>query len=170
MTLYDLAGEILDIQRAVTELDDPELVEEAVAAYLRDNNSTIEQKIDAYCALIRNLEALADARAQEAKRMQELARSDAAKAARMKDTLLWFLKDIVNVQKLDTERFRVSVAANGGKAPLIAPDDPLQWPAEFVRERVIRELDKEALREALERGEQVEGCAIAERGYHVRIK
>lgn len=169
MTLYDLAGEILDIQHAL-EQEDQKLQQAAIETYLRDNAGTLEQKIDGYCALIRNLEALADARGLEAKRMQELARSDAAKAARMKDTLLWFLKDIVNVQKLDTERFRVSVAANGGKAPLVVPDDPSAWPEGYIRERVIREIDLQALRDALERGEIVEGCTLADRGYHLRIR
>lgn len=169
MTLYDIAGEILDIQRALEEAD-PELAAHAIEAYLRDNAGTLEQKVDGYCALIRNLEALADARAQEAKRMQELALSDKSKVARLKEMLVWFLKDVAGIPKLDTERFRVSVAANGGKAPLVVPDDPSAWPKEFVRERVIRELDREALREALEHGEQVDGCAIADRGYHVRIR
>lgn len=169
MTLYDIAGEILDIQRALEEAD-PELAAHAIEAYLRDNAGTLEQKVDGYCALIRNMETLAETRAAEAKRMQELAKADAAKAERLKATLLWFLHEVAGLNKLDTARFRVSVAANGGKPPMVVPDDPTAWPAPFVRERVIKELDKEALRQALERGEVVEGCALAERGHHLRIR
>jgi len=45
---------------------------------------------------------------------------------------------------------------------------PATAPEAFHR-RVI-ELDKQAIREALEGGEEINGCAIVERGTHLRIR
>lgn len=170
-SLYDLAGDIIGIQHALESEDaDQDLVQEAIRCYLEDSKDSIEQKVDSYCSLMRNLEILVDARAQEAKRLHELAKADSAKVDRLKTTLLWFLKDVAGISKVDTPHFRVSVAANGGKAPLIVPESQMDWPAQYVKEVVVRELDKDAIRKDLESGVEVDGCMLAERGFHLSIR
>lgn len=72
-------------------------------------------------------------------------------------------------QKLRTKRFNIAVCANGGKAPLRFDNTPPeQMPERF--KRVTVEPDREAIRTALEAGEELSFAYLAERESHLRIK
>ena len=72
-------------------------------------------------------------------------------------------------KKLRTKRFNISINGNGGKQPLrfdnTAPGD---LPTRF--QRTIIEPDKDAIRAALEAGEEISFAYLAERENHLRIK
>lgn len=61
------------------------------------------------------------------------------------------------------------VVPNGGARSVLLADefDPAQLPDDLVRVR--REPDRAAIAAALERGERVPGCAMVERGQHLRV-
>lgn len=167
MTLYDFAGEILDLKRALeTEGLD---VDSAIEAYL-SSSSELSEKVDNYCALIRELSASAEMRKAEASRLTALAQSDEAKASRLRERLLWFLREVVGVDRLNTARFTVTVARNGGKPSLVVPEDRSLWPSKYILREVVEMLDKEAIRSELEAGKEIPGFRIQERGYNLRIK
>jgi hypothetical protein len=67
---------------------------------------------------------------------------------------------------METARFRVTAAQNGGLAPLIITS--VDIPEEFCR--VIREADKTLIRELLEAGERLPFAELGERGRSIRIK
>lgn len=66
MTLYELTGAYLDIQKAVY---DPDFDQESAEAALADITDALEDKADNYARIIRQLDADADAIAEEIRRL-----------------------------------------------------------------------------------------------------
>jgi hypothetical protein len=170
---------LLDITRDMEALDallaevegdvtDPK-VQEAVAAWFAELGADLKGKVDNYAALITTLESRSDVRASEAERLARRAKTDAAGAQFLKDRLRTEL-ETRGIQKVETDRYRVSVVANGGKLPLVVDDESLIPDALL---RVIPEQhvpDKDRIREALERGETVAGARLGERGRRLNIR
>lgn len=172
-TLYEISNDLLALDVALAECggDISNEAGEQLEAWFDALGEECDAKIDAYCALIREMESRADAREVEAKRLAALAASDANNAKRLKNRLKSFL-EFHQMKKLETERFRLTVAADGGVLPLIVPEpwecDPAIAPEQFHRHVV--QLDRDAIREAIRNDEAPEGCALGERGSHLRIR
>ncbi len=100
-----------------------------------------------------------------------LARSDENQVKRMKARLLAFFQ-FHGIDKVETLKHKFSITKNGGKQPLlINPDwelEPASAPEQFHKIRV--ELDTDAIRKAIENGDEVEDCSLAEQGLHLRIR
>jgi len=113
--------------------------------------------------------ARAEVRKAEAKRLMELASTEEKRAKLLKDRLKLFF-ETHNVKTVETARYRLSLAKNGGKAPLILKDGvlPTELPEHF--QRVSIEPNAAAIREALERGEQLDFAQLGARGTSIRIK
>ncbi len=73
-----------------------------------------DRKLDNYCALVGEMSARAEVRKAEAKRLMELAATEEKRAKLLKDRLLWFF-ETHNLKAVETPRYRLSVAKNGGK-------------------------------------------------------
>ncbi len=69
--------------------------------------------------------------------------------------------------KLETPRFKLSVANNGGKQSLEI-DDPSALDPAF--QRIVREPDKDVIRSALDNGIEIAGCRLLPRGTSLRIR
>lgn len=169
-TLLDIADDARALADLLDERDgDITGQEEAVQAFLDETDEALTTKVDRIAGLIRQLEAYAAARKAEAKRIADLAKTDENRAKWLKGMLLMGL-DVAGVDRIDGDRHRVTVAKNGGKVPVVVPDDVAVLPDAFVRTVVKRDADKDAIREALEGGADVPGCSLGERGRSVRIK
>jgi len=174
MTLFKIADEIRALHDLLTELDgdvSDAQVEETVDQWLAQIGEQVEEKVDAYCVLIHEFEARANARHEESARIAKLGNADTGNAGRLKDRLKQFMEATGRL-KIETPAFKLAIQKNGGVLPLIVPEDweiePARAPEAFQR-RVIQ-LDKQAIREALRNDEMVNGCALAERGTHLRIR
>jgi Siphovirus Gp157 len=169
-TLYEIADDLRMLEELLLEtggeITDPER-ERALDVLFSEYLDKREDKIDAYCSLIREMESRRDARQNEADRLTELAARDDAASRQMKARLLWFMQD-THTMKLETPRFRLSVAANGGQTPLNVTCKPEELPAEF--QKITISPDSKALRQALEAGEALPFATLVERGFHLRIK
>lgn len=163
-TLYEWADAARNIMAAI---EDPYELAEAVETFLNSNDA-LQDKLDAYCAVIREMDARAEARNAEAKRLADLASADSARADFLRYRLMTFLQTIGR-DKIETPHYRVSVVGNGGKVPILVNDEAAV-PDRFWREVVTRQLDKDALREALEGGYLVPGAMLGTRGKRVVIK
>ena len=128
-----------------------------------------DRKLDGYAALITEMLARAEVRKTEAKRLTELAASDENRAKLLRDRLEWFF-ELHQLKTVQTNRYKLSVAKNGGKAPLILDESvPVtQMPEQF--QKVTIDPDTAAIREALERGEKLGFAQLGERGTSLRIK
>lgn len=173
-TIFDISDDLLALDELLTENDGEitdDAVGEALEAWFDDLGAERDAKIDNYCRLIASIESRAQARAVEVARLDNLIETDQNAATRLKMALYNFMV-VQGITKLETPLHKLTVASNGGKPPLIIPDswreDAANAPEAY--HRISIKLDTEAIRADLTSGEKVPGCAIGERGKHLRIK
>jgi hypothetical protein len=171
-TLYEihadlcaLAELLAEVGGEVSEAD----AEAAVDAWLSETQEATAEKLDRYAALIRELEARGAARKGEAGRMAALADADAAAVKRLKDRLCWFLQ-AHGLERVETARFRLTLASNGGKAPLLLHTAPEHLPEPWRETVTSYRARTDEIRAALEAGTPLEFATLGERGRHLRIR
>lgn len=169
-SLYELTQEMKQLDDLLAQAEDPNdpLIFEAIqrALALQDER---ERKVDAYCCLIAELAARAAVRKAEAQRLAESAASTESKIKNLKLRLMDSMKTL-DIKRIETERFTVTVANNGGLVPLIVDDalDPSTLPPAL--QKVTVSLNNEAARAELEAGKTLAFAKLGERGQHLRIK
>lgn len=167
-TLLDISDDLVALGDLLTEAGgDIDAGDGALQAWFEQLGEERDEKLDNYCALIREMELRASVRMAELERLQLRVAVDQNAAKRLKDRLKLFL-DIQGISKLETRRYKVGVQANGGKLPLEVTVAAEQLPERFQRVSVT--VNSDAIRAAIEAGEAVQGCSIGERGTHVRIR
>jgi len=154
------------IEEHAGDMDNPE-VQQAVADALSCLQDELEDKVDNYTALIHILRARARARAEEAKRLADRVRIDQNVADRLVEALLGALQ-ARGLAKVETQRYRVSVAKNGGKLPLLI-DEP-HLPPDYVLTVTQEVPNKDKIRADLKAGKEVPGARLGGRGVHLVIK
>ncbi len=168
MSLYAIQNEIESLIDALLDGGGTDMAaNEALEAHLAGLDAALDEKAEAYASVIRSLELRARARKDEASRIRDLAEADEAVADRLKKRLKEAM-EATGKTKIDTPRFKLSVAGNGGKQPLVMEAEVDDLPAEF--RKVLVEADRDAIRAALEAGQAVPGCTLLPRGTSLRIK
>lgn len=168
MSLYAIQSEMSVIINAILDGDaDGVEAQGALDAYLADLDSALDLKADGYAGVVQELNLRAESRRAEAARMRELAIADEALADRLKLRLKQAMETTGRL-KIDTSRFKLSVANNGGKQPLQVEVEPTSLPSHLQVLEI--KANTTAIRAALESGEAVEGCALLPRGTSLRIK
>lgn len=79
--------------------------------------------------------------------------------------------ELTGKTKFKTDLFSFNIAKNGGKAPLVINEeykDAGKLPERFQKMEI--KADTDAIREALDAGEQLEFAAYGERGKSLRIR
>lgn len=170
-TLFDLTTDVLQLEELLDsiggDITDAE-VEAQIDQWLAEVSENLNDKLDGYVMLVAEYDARSEARKKEAERLLHRSKVDANNRDRLKDRLKYFFER-TGKRKVETPRFRISLANNGGKIPLIViPDlDPTEAPKEF--QKIVTTLDNDAVRAALEGGQQLEFASLGERGRHIRI-
>jgi hypothetical protein len=171
-TLIDISKELLALNDALDALDgEDEQAAELQAWFdelLAETTEARNAKLDNYAALIGELEARAAARRAEAARLADRARADENRAKWLKQALQDHFAQH-GLKTVETARYRLTLAQNGGKAPLIVEEDkilPTQLPVRFQSV----DFNHGAIRAALEAGEQLGFARLGERGQSIRIK
>jgi len=167
-TLLTISEEILELERKLEEAGgdlENEEIEQAYNAWL-EANASAKEKLDNYAAIIRELTRVSKAAKEEAELLRTRSRAEERKARFLKDRLMYYFM-VHGLKTEQTDRFRITLANNGGVLPL-----DLQTPAELLPERfqkVTIDYDTEAIRAALDNGEYVPGAQYLDRGQHMRI-
>lgn len=128
MTLYEITGELLELQNMIEEGADPDVVNDTIESVEFD----LEQKAEGYVMVIRNLEAQAKAIKDEEKRLREKRVSAENGIERLKKRLF----DSMNAtgkKKLNAGVFTLSVQKNGGALPVIIDADVENMPKEMLK-------------------------------------
>lgn len=168
-TLFAISDDLEKLSELLDECGEDAQQHELINNWFEQLGSERDRKLDNYCALVAEMLARAEVRKAEAKRLIELASTEENRAKLLKDRLKWFF-ETHNVKTVETARYRLSLAKNGGKAPLILKDgvSPTELPEHF--QKVSIDPDTTAIREALERGEQLDFAQLGDRGTSIRIK
>jgi len=155
--LWEMGGDVTDM-----EADD------AIARWLEENQDSLETKLDGYATLITQMQDLAVARRDEAKRLTDLARTGENGAKRLKDRLAWFFQEM-GIVKVEAKLHRIWLQRNGGKTPVDIADERL-IPDQYKRQVTTTEIDTDKVRKDLEAGKKVPGATLLEKGFHIRVK
>jgi len=168
-SLFSISDDIEKLNELLDECGDDTQQQELIAQWFEQLGSERDTKLDAYAALIAEMLARSEVRKAEAKRLMELATTDENRARLLKERLKSFF-DTHNIRTVETARYRLSLAKNGGKAPVILKEGllPTDLPEQF--QKVSIDPNTAAIREALERGEKLDWAQLGERGTSIRIK
>ena len=173
--LYKISSKLEDLNNLLEELEDaiiPDELTEVVTNILAEIDKTkadFYDKVDNILALIQSRKKWVKIRKEEADRLNKLIKQDQSQIKFLNEYLLRHL-EAQEVKKLRTKRFNLTVANNGGKLPIWIDNklDPQELPKQY--QQVTVEVNKKAIREALEAGEKLEFAGFSERGKHLRIK
>ncbi len=156
------------LNELLDETGDDTQQQELISHWFEQLGSERDRKLDAYAALIAEMQARAEVRKAEAKRMMELAATDENRARLLKDRLKWFFEKH-QLKTLETARYKLSIAKNSTRPLIVNPDIAItSLPEEY--KKVSVELDTAAVREALKQGAELCFAQLGEAGTHIRIK
>lgn len=149
------------------DVSDPR-VAEAVDTWMAELQGNMSAKVDSYAALITEMERRAEVRLAESARLAARAKVD-ENAAKFLQMRLKTAMDFHGIKKIETDRFTVSVVNNGGKIPVVV-NNPHAVPLHLTKTTTVISPNKDAIREALERGEVVPGCELGQRDSRLSIR
>ena len=172
-SIFDIVEDTLNIERVITDLESGELTDEQATAILYDALITagddLKAKAEGYVIRMKKLEADAKVRKDEAKRLKESGEALLKQSERLK-TVLKMAMETLQTEKIETGLFTVAIQSNGGVLPLEI-DPSANWTTvgnDYVK--TVFEIDKDAIREALESGKELPFAKLGVRGTSLRVK
>ena len=170
-TIYEISEDMaaLDALLAETGGEITPEAEAAFNAFEAELAANLHAKTDAYCALLAEIDARAAARKAEAKRLADRAKADERTSDALRERLR-FVWETRRLGKVETDRFTVSLARNGGKAPLDIRCGVDELPAWAIKRETVVTVDKDAIRSRLDAGEPLDFASLMERGTRINIK
>lgn len=169
--LLELAAEAIEIDRMLTDLDgdisDP-CVAEAVDKWLAKIAEDVDVVADQVTSLVREKELRIAMLSAELDRIKLKMECENRGVTFIKDKLKMAL-EAMNLKKAGKIR-TATVCANGGKTPLSIDLAPEDMPDGFRKEKIVCSYDDEAIRNSLDRGDQLAFARYEARGTHLRIK
>lgn len=165
MNLYEIAAEYREKLEEINALDLPP---DAVLDTVESMQGDLESKLRAVVAYGRELQALADARAAEAKRMKDGADTMAQRA----DAMLTYAQIAIMNTGIKLPLVFSEFTLNLAKNPQgVTVADVAALPKEFVRVIPAREeADKVAIGKALKAGETVPGASLGPITYRLTVR
>jgi len=166
-TLFDISEDLEKLSELLDFVEDDKQ-QEVIKQWFEQLGEERDRKLDAYAVLISEIQARAEARKAEARRLAELAASDENKAKLLKERLKWFFEKH-QMKTLETARYKLSVVKNSTR-PLIVNSDIAIATLPDEYKKVSVDLDTAAVREALKQGTELDFAHLGEAGTHIRIK
>ena len=159
MKLYELRAEYEALQRAAFESDDTARFEDTLTGL----RGEIVDKLHACCVVVRGLTAEAEAFAAEMERMKARRDSLESRADRLRAYMTVEMA-LLEMKSVRTPLFSITLQAN---KPKLVVTNETALTAPFWRS--VPKLDNQAVRDAIERGEKVDGAHL-EPSQSVRIR
>ncbi len=171
-SLWQLGIEAQELTTAIGQLaeqlqtDDPEqrasALAELEAALLAEegNKAALAAKADATCWVIEHLRGQAAYRQQQAKRLSDLARSDAGRADALEESLVFVLTQL---QPAATRFSFPNHELSSRKSSAVVIDDEQALDSEWLAITTTTKPDKAAIKEALKAGQQITGAQLLSR-------
>lgn len=171
-TLFEIGSDVIALEELLSDIGGDvtdEQVERAFDEWFAEIGDDVKTKLDSYVTLIAEFEARAEARKAEAQRLGKRAITDSNKAEQLRARLKIFFER-TGKTKIETARYTIAIAKNGGKIPVEIGVSPDLLPIRFQRIVTNISADTDALRAMLEAGEELSFARLGERGTHLRIK
>jgi hypothetical protein len=154
--LYEIEDNLLVLDQLLTEREGDVSDDDgkALEKWFQEYQLAERQKVDNIGHYVASLEALESAIDDEIVRLSRRATAVANKTKRLKE----YIKSVMEARRIvkaEGDMFTISVQKNGGKPPLIVRVKSVdELPPRFVRESVVKEIDKDKLRQAIEVGDK----------------
>ena len=154
-SLYEIT---IDQKRLINEIQEmegeitPEMEEKLVIA-----KSEIQQKTIAYLEVIQSKESFNSLIDNEVKRLQQMKKTNNNVIDRLKDNLLIAVKTFGNYT-IGTQKF----GTRKSSSIQVDPEKVNSLPKEYKTIKVTEAPDKKALKEAINRGEEIDGVYLIE--------
>lgn len=169
MRLYDIAADYRRLQDMLDAAGTPDEMRQTLIDTLESLSGDFEDKVENMAALIAEYKATIEGCAAEIQRLT-------AKKLRAENAIDSIKKYIMaemqfaGIQKVKAGTWQISIAKNGGKAPIVWDDDiePEDLPEKY--RSISYKIDTAAVRDALEAGETLDFAKLGERGESLRIK
>ena len=158
MTLYEISD---SYRQLLWIAGDPEADPETVQETMDDLDDELEVKADNYVTVIKALETDSDGDKKEIQRLQARVSTRERNIKKMKDALMEAMA-AAGKTKLPTEHYKLGIAKNGGKAPLIIDGKVPEKFCDLVP-------NNEAIRKAIAEG-GVDFAHLGDRGEHLSIR
>jgi YesN/AraC family two-component response regulator len=139
--------------QALAELEAALLAEEG-------NKATLAAKADATCWVIEHMRGQAAYRQQQAKRLTDLARSDASRADALEESLIFVL---TKLQPAATRFSFRNHELSSRRSSAVVIDDEQALDPEWLTVTTTSKPDKTAIKEALKAGRQITGAQLLSR-------
>jgi hypothetical protein len=171
-SLWQLGIEAQELTSAIGQLaeqlegDDPQqrasALAELEAALLAEegNKAALAAKADATCWVIEHLRGQAAYRQQQAKRLTDLARSDAGRADALEESLVFVLTQL---QPAATRFSFPNHELNSRKSSAVEIDDEEGLDPQWLTATTTTKPDKAAIKEAIKAGQQIPGAQLLSR-------
>ena len=160
ISLYKINENMLSLL-SVIEANEGELTDE-VLEQLEINNEDLQTKSESYLAVIKNREALNTQIDDELKRLQAMKKANNNLVLRLKNSLL----NAVNI----FGEFEVGLIKFGIRKSTTVEVTGIvnDLPKEYKTVKVTEQPNKAEIKKSLQRGEQIEGCALVT-NYNLKI-
>lgn len=162
MRLYDIENSIIELlERGFNDAcvnEDGEIDFDLAQQYLEALEGEREEKIESIALYVKELHHEADAIAQEELKLKKRRQSKEKKAERLEEYLKSSLLGFGS-KKFETPR--VVLSFRSSKSVVITDESKLD--EKYMKAKVVVTVDKTAIKDALDKGEVVEGAAIEEK-------
>ena len=164
MTLYEITNDYMQLMQM---MEDPEMDPQTLSDTMEGIEGELEVKAESYAKVMKNLEADVVGIKAEIDRLSERKKTIENNIKKMKETLQ-FAMETTGKTKFKTELFSFGIRKN---APAVVMDEPY---IENVPERFLKYSDptinRSAIKEAIQNGEDLEGVAHLEQTRSLTIK
>jgi hypothetical protein len=159
--MYEISREAMDIVSALEE-NEGELNPDIESA-LRINQNELQDKAINYSYAIKTVSNDVDAISEEIKRLQALKKAKENVVQKLKDTVVNAMQ-IYGIEKVETPTLKLSIR----RSEAVEVDDNFDNDI-YVFVKVTYTPDKTKLKEAIKRGESIQGVTLKE-NYNLQIK
>lgn len=164
MTLYELTEDYMNL---LALAEDPDIDEQAFMDTLDGIDGAIEDKAENYAKIMRQLEADAAACEAESKRLKNKSKTIENNIKRMKQALQ-FAMQATGKTKFKTQLFSFYIQKNS--ASVVMDEQYIENIPERFLVRKDPEINRKAIRDAINAGEDLEGLAHLESTESLRIR
>lgn len=164
MTLYELTEDYMNL---LALAEDPDIDEQAFLDTLDGIGGAIEDKAEGYAKIMRQLEADAAACDAESKRLKNKAKTIDNNIKRMKQALQYAMQ-ATGKTKFKTQLFSFYIQKNS--ASVVMDEQYIENIPERFLVRKDPEINRKAIRDAINAGEDIGGIAHLEQTESLRIK
>ena len=151
--LYEIVAELQDFVTQNEGLEDEQAWKDTFEAL----QGELDDKVGQWCRCIKNLEGERDAKKAEAERLQNGVKALNNNIDRMKQTLMAYMQ-LCGRKNAGDQVISAKIVKNGEEKDI---------PVDF--QKVTVTANKEAIRDALEHGVQLDFAQLGERGEHLKI-